>query len=179
MAAPFVTPAEAPRPLRWIPILGGALTALLGALLIFVPGRTVTVFAVLAGIGLCLAGVFDVLWGLRAHAPRAQRVGLVLVGLLSLVTGALVIARPENSVRFVATVVGIYLIVVGVAAVVLGLAGVRRDASVARGVVGVVAGVVLLGWPHIALGVAAVIVGVVFLAIGVAELWFGLKWEPL
>jgi len=159
-------------------IVQGAILLLLGALLVVLPERSLTLVAVLTGMALCATGLFELA---RAGGPgltRPQRVGTVLVGLLSVVAGGIVIARPEGSIRALATVAGLYLIIRSVATAVLRLAGIMRDASLPLALVGVAAGIALVAWPDISVGVFAVLVGLLVLAAGAAELWAGLVREP-
>ena len=160
--------------LGWVPLIHGAITILFGILLVAVPERTLTFVAIVAGISLCVAGLINLAQVFGRGLAGGERFGAVLVGLLALVAGAVVIARPEGSIKTVAVVAGSYLVIMGVVTLFLGAPGVQRRVSVLRGVLGLAAGVVLLVWPDVTIGVIATVYGVFLLAVGAAEVVFGL-----
>src|SRR4051794_5429410 len=162
------------RGLLWIPLVHGALTLIFGALLVFVPGRSLTLLAVLTGAALCLTALFDFVWAARPGHPRAQRAGMALAGALALVAGVVVLARPEGTVRAVAVITGLYRVLMGVVRLVLGLQRRRYGESPLRGVLGLAAGLALLLWPDITLGVAAALIGLCLIAQGAVEILFAL-----
>jgi uncharacterized membrane protein HdeD (DUF308 family) len=172
-------PIAAP-PRRWQRplVLQGAVTVALGVGLIGWPGHSLTLVAVLAGVALCATGLFEIASAGHPGLTRPQRVGAVLVGLLALVAGGLAIARPEGTIRALATVVGLYLVITGVAAALLWLSVKRRGASLPVALMAVVAGIVLLVWPGISAGVFAVVTGLFLLLAGALELWAGLTRHP-
>ena len=168
-------PAESPpRQLRRTMIVQGAVTLVLGLVLIVAPGHSLTLVATLTGVALCATGVLGISRAARAGLTRPQRVGGVLTGLLALVAGGVAIARPEGTIRALATVIGLYLVVTGVASAVLHVAGWMREASLPLALAAVVAGVVLLVWPDISAGAFAVVTGVFLVAGGALELWAGM-----
>jgi uncharacterized membrane protein HdeD (DUF308 family) len=160
--------------LRALVIAHGAFNVLFGVLLIAIPGRTLTLIAVLAGISLCLIGVVDIAGALLRGLTGAQRAATVAVGLLALAAGIVVMARPEGSLRVVVVAAGLYLVIWGLARIVLGEAGVTRGASVVHGGIALIAGVVLLVWPDVTVGAMAIIYGIFLLALGVAEIYFAI-----
>jgi uncharacterized membrane protein HdeD (DUF308 family) len=173
-AASSPPPAGALRELRWIALLHGAITLILGGLLVFLPGRSLTLLAVLTGAALCLTAVFDFVWAARPGHPRAQRAGMALIGALALVAGVIVIARPEGTIRAVALVTGLYLVLMGVVRLVLGFRRRRYGESPLRGALGLAAGLALLLWPDITVGVAAALIGLCLMAQGAVEIVFGI-----
>ena len=181
MSEPALTaPAAAPEDsglgaLRWVPIVHGGVTIVLGGLLLFTPGRTLTFVATLTGIWLCLFGAIGFMRALARGHTGAERAAGLGVALLAIAAGVVVIARPEGSIKTIAVVGGIYLIVMGVTSVVLGSPGVGRGVAVLRGLLAVVAGVALVAWPDMTVGVAAAIYGALLLALGAAEVFFGVR----
>jgi len=167
-----------PQQLRRALVVQGAVTLALGLVLIVAPGHSLALVAILAGMALCATGLFELTHAWHPGLTRAQRVGAVLVGLVALVAGGLAIARPEGTIRALATVVGLYLVTTGVAGVVLQLAGWTRQGSFGVALVAVVAGIVLLVWPAISAGVFAIVTGLFLLAAGAIELWAGLMRHP-
>jgi uncharacterized membrane protein HdeD (DUF308 family) len=172
------TAESSPRRLRRALIVQGAVTLVLGLVLIVAPGHSLTLVAVLAGMALCLTGLFEIARVAQPGLTRPQRVGVVLVGLLAVAAGGVAIARPEGTIRALATVVGLYLVVTGVAGSVLRVAGWLPHASLGVSLGAVVAGIVLLVWPDISAGVFAVVTGLFLLAAGALALWAGLSRNP-
>jgi uncharacterized membrane protein HdeD (DUF308 family) len=161
--------------MRWLPIVHGAFTIVVGLLLLVVPGRTLTFVAVLAGIWLCVVAVIEFIRAFAHGISGALRVAEFGVALLALVTGILVIARPEGTIRAIAVIAGIYLVIVGAAALLLGAPGVPRAMSLLRGVLSLAVGVALLVWPDVTVGVVAALYGALLIILGAAEVFFGLK----
>ena len=159
-----------PQQLRRALVVQGAVTLALGLVLIVAPGHSLALVAILAGMALCATGLFELTHAWHPGLTRAQRVGAVLVGLVALVAGGLAIARPEGTIRAIATVVGLYLVITGVAGAVL------RHGSLPVALGAVVAGIVLLVWPDISAGVFAVVAGLFLVLAGALALWAGLRY---
>ena len=161
--------------LRWIVVAHGVLAIVFGALLIFVPGRTLTFVAVLIGAYLIVVGIAYVALALLSHGLAGrERLAGVVVGALAGVAGAVVIARPEGSIKTVAVAAGIYLIVMGVTTAVFGL-GVTRGWAILRGLLALAAGIALVAWPDVTVGVVAIVAGIFMLLRGTAEVAAGLS----
>jgi uncharacterized membrane protein HdeD (DUF308 family) len=163
-------PESPPGRLRRALLAQGGLTVALGLALVIAPGHSLTLVAVLAGMALCATGLFELAHAGEPGLTRAQRVGVVLVGLLAVVAGGVAIARPEGTIRALATVVGLYFVITGVAGAVL------RRGSLPVALAAVVAGVVLLVWPDITAGVFAVVAGLFLMLAGALALWAGLRY---
>ena len=165
--------------LPWLVVAHGILAIIFGALLVFIPGRTLAFVAALFGAYLIVLGLVHIAAALLTHdvAGGQRRAGL-LIGLLAIVVGAVVIARPDGSIKVVAVVAGIYLIVMGVTTAILGLAESRGSAAL-RGGLSLAAGIALLVWPDVTVGVVATIAGIFMLVRGVVELAAGLSLRRL
>jgi uncharacterized membrane protein HdeD (DUF308 family) len=161
--------------MRWLPIVHGGITIVIGLLLIVVPGRTLTFVAVLIGIWLCVAAVIEFIRAFAHGISGALRVAEFGVALLALVAGIVAIARPEGTIRAIAVIAGVYLVIIGVAALLLGAPGVPRAMSLLRGGLSLAAGIALLVWPDVTVGVVAAVYGAFLIALGAAEVFFGLK----
>jgi uncharacterized membrane protein HdeD (DUF308 family) len=158
--------------LRTLVALHGAFNVVFGVLLIVLPGRTLTLIAILAGISPCFVGLFDLARALPHGLTGRERAGHAAVGLLALAAGVIVIARPDGSLKVVAVVAGIYLVVSGIVRMVAGEHDAPRSASLFHGAVALVAGVALLVWPDVTVGTLAAIYGAFLLILGVGELIF-------
>jgi uncharacterized membrane protein HdeD (DUF308 family) len=155
--------------LRWVVGVHGALAIVFGALLVLVPGRTLALVAALIGAYLIVLGIVYAATALLTHGlVRQQRVAGSLLGALAIVAGAVVIARPEGSIRTVAVVAGIYFIVVGAASLLLRLGAVR-------GLLALAAGIALVAWPDVTVGVVATLAGIFMILRGAAELIAALR----
>jgi uncharacterized membrane protein HdeD (DUF308 family) len=172
-AAAAPAPEGELRALRRLTLVHGAITMLVGALLVAIPDRTLTFVAVVAGVSLCIAGAVNLAHVFGRGLAGRERFGAFLVGLLAFVAGAVVIARPEGSVKTVAIVAGAYLLIMGVVTLFLGAPGVPRWLSLLRGALGLAAGAALLVWPDVTVGVIATVYGVFVLVVGAAEIVFG------
>jgi Short repeat of unknown function (DUF308) len=130
---------------------------------------------VLIGAYLIVLGVAYVALALLSGglAGRERLAGGV-IGALAGVAGAVVIARPEGSIKTVAVVAGIYLIVMGVTTAVLGL-GVTRGWAIVRGLLALAAGIALVAWPDVTVGALAIVAGIFMLLRGTAEVADGLS----
>lgn len=158
----------------WVWIVSGALMFVLGALLVFTPGRTLAFVATLVGISLCVTGVLDLVAALGRVFGR-PRAGGFATGVVSVAAGIVIIARPEGSVRAVAVIAGLCLIAVGVATLVLGRPGLSRGRSLPLGAVALAAGIALLAAPDTTVGLIGIMFGAFLLVCGAAELTFGAR----
>jgi uncharacterized membrane protein HdeD (DUF308 family) len=124
--------------------------------------------ALVLGIYLVIAGIF----ALVAGAGSAPHRGVVIaVGLLAIVAGAFVIARPGSAVHGVRIVFGIYLLLSGLAHLWLGarMSG-SRSGEILRGVLEVIAGIVFLVSPKLSLAAVALFLGIYLLLRGAVEI---------
>jgi uncharacterized membrane protein HdeD (DUF308 family) len=104
--------------------LSGALSILVGLLVLRSPLQTVGVVALLFGALLVLQGVFRIIDGLRA--TRGTRGWNLAAGALCLLVGGFVMSQPELSLRVLVSVVGLWQIAIGLLMVVAALA-LRKD----------------------------------------------------
>ena len=166
--------SRGPGPLRALVIAHGAFNVVFGLLLIAIPGRTLTLIAILAGISLCLFGVVDIARAFLHGLTGSQRATAIGMGVLALAAGLVVIARPDSSLKVIVVAAGVYLVLWGVARIVLGERDVPRSTSAVHGALALVAGAVLLAWPDVTVGAMATIYGIFLLTLGAAEILFGL-----
>lgn len=115
--------ARGPRALR--AVRGLLFLALAVAVLVW-PAPTIGVVALLVGVGLVVAGVLDVVDGVRSSGT--DRWARVAVGAASVLLGGLALVWPDVTVLVVAVVLGVRLVLLGVRLLVAGL----RRARAAR-----------------------------------------------
>lgn len=97
-------------------ILGVAMIVL-GVLLIRHLHLSRVLIALLVGLVFIIQGVVDLLIGFSGEA-RGGRTWPLIMGFVSLAAGIVVIAVPENSVTFLAVLLGIWFVVIGLLYVV-------------------------------------------------------------
>jgi uncharacterized membrane protein HdeD (DUF308 family) len=90
-------------------VLLGLVSIVAGVLTMVWPGVTALVLVVLIGAWALVAGALDIYAASRAPAQW----GLVVLGVVSMVAGALVLVRPYAGAFAVAIVIGFYAIVAG------------------------------------------------------------------
>lgn len=99
--------------LWWLYVLRGVATFGFGIVLVVWPDRTALVLAVVAGIYLLVAGLFELV--LAIGLPDADHRGLyVLLAILAIVIGVFVLRDPARSLRLISVLLGAYLVFVGV-----------------------------------------------------------------
>ncbi len=156
-------------PLRswWAAALLGLLSLAAGLVVLIEPHTSLKAVAVVIGIYLVLLGIGIIGVGLQLPTRR----GLVIAaGVLAIVAGVFVIARPGSALHGVRIVLGIYLLAVACvhfATAVLDRFNRRTD--IVRGLVDLAGAIVLLVIPGLGLAAFAVIVGLYLLVSAVLE----------
>jgi uncharacterized membrane protein HdeD (DUF308 family) len=101
----------------------------------------------------------------------------VVLGVLSIVAGAIVLARPDHSLRALAVIIGIFILIDGIVEVYWAIAdGVESHGTAALlGILNVVVGVLLVRHPIAGVQAVALFIGIWLIAVGVvrAVLAFG------
>lgn len=154
----------------------GVVAAVLGILLLVVPGRTLHLAAILLGIHFVIAGAMRIGLGAFGRLPGAQhRVLAVVLGAIVLVAGIIILRDAAAAVATLLIIIvlfaGIGWILDGILAIVESGRAQSRAWAVLYGVVSILAGIIVLavpGWSArwlvifaaiglIATGVAAVV----------------------
>jgi uncharacterized membrane protein HdeD (DUF308 family) len=171
------TTTHAPVAVRvpWLALLlTGVLTAVLGLLMLFWPGPSIVVAAVIFGLYLLVSGVASIIFGLSLHVSVAHRVLLFIAGAVSIILGVLAFRHfgEGYAALLMALWIGIGFIFHGVATGFtavshIGLPG--RGWNIVFGVISVVAGVVVIAWPIGSLLTLAYVAGFWLIVIGIAE----------
>ncbi|QBJ95371.1 hypothetical protein ERC79_04930 [Rhodococcus sp. ABRD24] len=105
----------APAAARTLTGLSGALAILLGFLVLRSPLQTVVVIALVIGAWWVFRGVLDIVAG-ASEVPGNRAVGIVL-GIISVVAGAIVLLQPELSLEVFRIVVGVWMVLYGLVVV--------------------------------------------------------------
>ncbi|RDI25714.1 uncharacterized membrane protein HdeD (DUF308 family) [Rhodococcus sp. AG1013] len=102
----------APTAARTLTGLSGALAILLGFLVLRSPLQTLVIIALVIGAWWVFRGVLDIVAG-ASEVPGNRAVGIVL-GIISVVAGAIVLLQPELSLGVFVIVVGVWMILYGI-----------------------------------------------------------------
>lgn len=102
-----------------------------------------------------------------AHDLRAVSWLVGLIGLMSVAAGAILVARPGQSLKALAVVMGIFLLLDGIAELVSSVGDPEnRTAGVILGVLGVIIGIVLIRQPFHGVNAVGLLIGVWLIAAG-------------
>lgn len=161
------------------PLAYGVITLLLGVLVLAWPDRTIEVIAVLLGIQLLVAGVFQFVSAIAAEGEGGgTRVLLALLGVLSFIVGLYALRHLMVTIVALAVILGIFWIVNGAIEIFTALTDDLmhgRGWTVLMGLLSIAAGIVVLVWPGISLLTLAVVLGVWLLVLGIMEIVFAFQ----
>jgi uncharacterized membrane protein HdeD (DUF308 family) len=167
----------------WQALFGaGAVTFLLGLIMLIWPGVTLLVLALLIGCYLILSGILALIQGLSEHreGDGSMKIAYVVLGVLGIVLGLFLIRRIDLTVVLLAFLLSAFWIMRGV--LDLAAATSRRDVPARglrafTGVLCLLAGVLVLFWPGITLTVLLAFAGAWLLIYGLmlAVLGLGLR----
>jgi uncharacterized membrane protein HdeD (DUF308 family) len=151
-------------------VLGtGALSILIGVLVLTWPGATIVVIAWLFAVQLLVAGVLQLVSGFSAGREPGARVLSVLLGALSILVGLLCLRSTLQTALLLGLVIGALWVVQGVAGVVNAVGserGAERGWGIASGVLSVLGGAVVLVYPGTSLAVLTWLFGIVLVVLG-------------
>jgi uncharacterized membrane protein HdeD (DUF308 family) len=155
----------------WPAFMAAGLGAVIvGIVLLVWPKATLTIVAVLIGIGLIVAGLLRLIDGFTAHdASGGKRVAYVLIGLLAVVVGLYCIRHYNLVIGVLAILVGLFWVIHGLADIAIGLFAGRfpgRGLTVLTGVLSLAAGLIVLFWPSITVIVLVRVLGIWLLIYG-------------
>lgn len=97
---------------------------------------------------------------------------LVIVGIASLVAGAILVAKPSNSLATLAVVFGIFLVIDGVIELIssFGHSVENRGLAAVIGILGIVIGIILIRHPTHAVTAIGLLIGIWLVATGAVSL---------
>ncbi len=156
----------------------GAVSIVIGIILLVWPEASVTVFAVLLGINFLVLGLIALAASFVAEASIGERILGAVLGVLSLLVAVALFSRPLQTVALVVVVIGAFWIVGGVIEIVTGLFGrtaQSRWLSVGGGVLSVVFGAVLLSWPGPTVAVVVLLTGIWCVLWGAVQFYRGFR----
>jgi uncharacterized membrane protein HdeD (DUF308 family) len=150
----------------------GIVTLLAGVAALIWPGKTLTVIAVLFGIQLIVAGIFEFVAAFGLDESGGMRVLYALLGALSFIVGLYAIRNINVTLLSLALLLGIYWIVHGFIQVFTAISqqGMpSRGWMITLGIISVLAGFVVLVYPGISLLTLTFVLGVWLVVYGIME----------
>jgi uncharacterized membrane protein HdeD (DUF308 family) len=153
--------------------VSGAISLVVGVLVLAYPDPSVRVLGVIIGIDLLAVGTMMIIRGLAGDVGESDAAS-TLLGTLALIAGIIVVRNPEKSLTFLVVAFGAYLIVTG--ALALAHAIIRsehRGIALLRGVVLVGAGTVIVSWPDLSTKTLAILAGIALCLQGAIEIGEG------
>ena len=156
-------------------LLSGAVTALLGVLILLWPGKSLLVAAALFGAYLLISGIAQVVMALALHVSAGGRFLLFISGAISVVLAVLAFRHfgEGYALLLLAIWIGIGFIFRGTA-ITAAAASDRgqpgRGWSIFSGIATILAGIITLAWPFDSIATLAVVVGIWLLIIGLLEI---------
>ena len=173
-----MTVAEAHDPLEdiknlwWLLLLLGIVSVAIGVLLIFWPGKTLTVVTSVFGLFMIFSGLVRFFIAVFDSASE-HRWLTVFSGIIGVVLGVVVVKNPEAVVGVIVLITAIFWLISGMVDLFRGLTDSEmpdRGTRVAFGVLSAGMGAAILIWPEPTVLVLAVFVGVYALVFGVIEI---------
>ena len=155
----------------WVLVVFGILSILIGGLLIFWPGQTLTVVTTIVGLFMIIVGVVRFFMAIFGSSVE-NRWLLALVGIVGVVIGVIVMRNPETTIKVIVLITAIFWLVLGMVDFFRGLTDSSlpdRGLRIGFGALTALFGVVLLVWPDVTVTVFAVLVGIYIVILGIFE----------
>jgi uncharacterized membrane protein HdeD (DUF308 family) len=155
-------------------LVSGALTLIVGILVLAWPGISVLAAAIAFGVYLLITGVAQVIFAFSLHVSAGSRILLFISGAASLILAVLAFRHfgQGYAVLLLAIWIGIGFIFRGVATTVSAISDPTlpgRGWSIFLGTITLVAGIVVLASPFASIITLAIVVGIWLVVIGVFE----------
>jgi uncharacterized membrane protein HdeD (DUF308 family) len=156
----------------WLALLIGALSIVVGVIVILKPSNSLSTLAVIFGIFILIDGIVELV---AAVTGETENRGLLAVlGALSVIAGVLLIRHPLGGVKAVALLLGIWLIAAGVVRFIAAFAyPENRLWRIVVALVLAIFGIVIVSSPHIGYTTLALIAGICFICYGLSMLVAG------
>ncbi|MFI9534266.1 HdeD family acid-resistance protein [Nocardia fusca] len=151
----------------------GAVSVVVGVMVLVWPGPTIVVLAVLFGIYLLVSGVFQMVAAFGGHVSGGWRAMLIVSAVLSFILGFFALRHLGDAVLLMALWIGIGWMFRGVAVLVAaadapsGTSG--RGWNVFFGIVLLIGGAMLIVWPFNSVAVLTLVAGWWLIFMGIVE----------
>jgi uncharacterized membrane protein HdeD (DUF308 family) len=100
---------------RWFQVVAGVVGIVAGVVAALWPGITALVLIVVVGTWAVVTGALEIVAAVRLRTGTTGRWVLAVSGVVSLIAGVIILARPEVGALALASVVAIYALLAGVA----------------------------------------------------------------
>ncbi len=161
---------------RWVLVLRGVIIALIGLVLVAVPLSSLVVLTTVVGIFIVIDGLFVIFSSFRL-AGRGKAF-TVIYGILMLILGILMIARPLTMDMVWIMFVGVWQVISGVMALTARYPKGRGVFMRISGALSALLGVVFLFFPLLGLTSLVWVIGILLMAAGVTLLVSGALLRP-
>jgi uncharacterized membrane protein HdeD (DUF308 family) len=154
----------------------GVLTLAVGVLILFWPGKTVVVVAVLIALQLLIAGVFYLVAALATDdAGGGVRVLIAVIGVISVLVALLMLREPLQTVTVLGLLLGLFWTASGLMEIFIGITGrtTERAMTIVSGLLALVAGIIVMVYPEISLATLAWLSGVLLVVYGLVMIGRG------
>lgn len=149
-------------------IAAGIIEILFGLAALAASSLTGAIFALLMGTVILVSGVIELISSIARNS-----LGRFILGLISIIAGALVIAQPLYGLTFLGALIGIYLLATGIARL-FGYG--RKGWTRVGGVIGIILGIIVLAQlPAISAALIGVLVGINILIDGILTTSTGME----
>ena len=169
------TPATLVSRLSTATLLSGAVTAILGVLVLMWPGKSLMVAAALFGAYLLVSGIAQVVFAFALHVSAGGRFLLFISGAASVILAVLAFRHfgEGYALLLLAIWVGIGFVFRGVATTAAAVSDrgyPGRGWAIFAGLITVLGGLIVLAWPFDSIAVLALVVGIWLVVIGMLEI---------
>ena len=91
---------------------------LIGIIILARPGLVATVFVTIMGLWAIIIGLIFLFTWLRAHLPPFSNTFVLIISIVSLLTGVVIIINPFESTRVITVLIGVYALIYGLFSVI-------------------------------------------------------------
>ena len=156
-------------------LISGLLAVILGALILFLPGKTLLLAAILFGAYLLVSGIMQVVFAFSLHVSAGGRILLFVSGAASLILAVLAFRHfgEGYAILLLAIWIAIGFIFRGVATTVSAIQDPTlpgRGWEIFFGLVSLAAGIVMLAWPDLSLVTLFWVAGIWLVVTGFFEI---------
>ncbi|KAD4060005.1 HdeD family acid-resistance protein [Arthrobacter yangruifuii] len=148
----------------------GVVSVVLGLLVLFWPGATLDVLAVLFGLYFIVAGAVRILLGVFTGLGVGLKILNILIGLALVAVGVIAMRNPAETLTALGLVIGIAWIVEGVMALAESDRGGSRWFAIILGILSILAGIVVLFLPLSSLAVLVIYGGIFLVVLGIMQI---------
>ena len=156
----------------WVLLVFGILSILLGGLLIFWPGQTLTVVTTIVGLFMIIAGLVRFFMAIFA-SQIDHRWLLAFIGIVGVALGVIIMRNPEATIKVIVLITALVWIIGGMVDFFRGITDSTapdRGLRIGFGALSALFGVILLAWPDVTVTVFAILVGIYIVVLGMLEI---------